>query len=151
MSKLTLVIPKLSEKSYGQSQNRVYTVLVDTATNKQTVIRAIEAQFNVEVKSVNIANIAGKAKRTISKNGRRTANGRDIDTKKAYVTLKEGFSLPFFEAIEEEQKQSDKIQDELAKKAEKESAKQDKPKSRRLGRIKSVTPADQDKKEKKAA
>lgn len=114
MKSLSL-LPRLSEKTYGLSERRVYVVDVPKNANKLIIKQAVEAQFDVKVSHVNIANISGKAKRTVSKNGRRVAKGRDSDVKKAYVTLREGFSLPFFQAIEEEEKQSEKLQQELEK------------------------------------
>ena len=126
MDKHVDLLPVLSEKTYTVSEKGVYCVVVDKSINKNGVKRAIESQFEVKVKSVNIINVKGKAKRTISKNGRRIAHGFDNDKRKAYVSLKQGFSLPFFAAIEEEEKQSEKVQAELTKQQEKE----DKPKKR---------------------
>ncbi len=135
MSKDITLKPKLSEKTYAQSMNRVYAFEVPRDANKHTVARAVEAQFEVTVTEVNIANKRGKAKRTISQGGRRVAQGRDAATKKAYVTLAEGNSLPFFAAIEEaEEKQADtqaKVEKAAAKSAAKEAkkeAKDEKPK-----------------------
>lgn len=125
------LLPRLSEKTYGLSNSRVYVVDVNRTTNKLTVKKAIEIQFDVKVTNVNITNIGGKAKRNISKNGRRISPGRDNDIKKAYVTLAEGYSLPFFNAIEEEEKQAEKVQDEITKQKDKET----KPK-KRIARIK---------------
>jgi len=126
------LIPRLSEKTYGLSNNRVYIVDVNKSSNKITIKKAIESQFDVVVSKVNIANIGGKAKRNISKNGRRVSPGKDIDIKKAYVTLAEGSSLPFFNAIEEEEKKSEKIQQEIDKQQDKEN----KPKKKRLSGFK---------------
>jgi large subunit ribosomal protein L23 len=135
MDKHVTLKPKLSEKTYAQSLNRVYAFEVPRDVNKHTIARAVEAQFDVKVTEVNIANKPGKAKRTISQGGRRVANGREAATKKAYVTLAEGNSLPFFAAIEEaEEKQADtqtKVEKAVAKTAAKDAkkeAKQDKPK-----------------------
>ena len=63
--------------------------------------RAVASQFDVTVTDVNIANVKGKAKRTISAKGRRVSKGRQNDVKKAYVTLKVGDKLSIFAAIEE--------------------------------------------------
>jgi large subunit ribosomal protein L23 len=124
MSKHITLKPKLSEKTYAQSAKRVYAFVVPREVNKHTVARAVEAQFEVKVSEVNIVNLKGKAKRTISKGGRRVANGRDNATKKAYVTLAEGNELPFFAAVEEaEEKQAD-TQAKVEKAAEKSAAKQ---------------------------
>ena len=103
--------------------------------NKHDIKRAIESQFSVKVLKVNITVISGKAKRTISRGGRRVAKGSNSDIKKAYITLTEGNSLPFFEAIEEEEKQAQKVQEEISKKQSKEQAKEEsktKPKRRSI-------------------
>lgn len=124
MSKQLILKPHLSEKTYAQSEKRVYAFEVPRDVNKHTIARAVEAQFDVKVTEVNTTNYKGKAKRTISQGGRRVANGREAATKKAYVTLVEGNSLPFFAAIEEaEEKQAD-TQAKVAKAAEKSAAKE---------------------------
>ncbi len=123
MDKRISLLPRLSEKSYGLSQNRVYVIDVDKSANKLSIKRAVEESFDVKVFSVNLTNIAGKAKRSSSKNGRRIAKGKDKDVKKAYVTLKESYSLPFFDAIEEEDKKSEKVQAEIEKQQQKEEKK----------------------------
>lgn len=129
MSKTLSLRPRLSEKTYGQSENRVYVVEVPTDTNKHTVARAIEAQFEVKVVKVNMTNIRGKSKRIISISGKRmvNANGRRNDIKKAYVTLAEGNSLPFFAAIDEAEEKEQAVQSKVDKAAEKQAAKEAKP------------------------
>ncbi|HEX7633556.1 MAG TPA: 50S ribosomal protein L23 [Candidatus Saccharimonadales bacterium] len=129
MSKSLTLRPRLSEKTYGLSAARVYVVEVPASANKHTVARAIEAQFEVKVAKVNITNITGKAKRTISITGKRmvNSNGKRSDIKKAYVTLAEGNSLPFFAAIEEEEQSEQKAQEQFDKVAEKQAAKEAKP------------------------
>jgi len=94
--------PRMSEKAYRQSlQTNTYIFDVPANANKHSIARAVAAQFEVVVKSVNVTNLDGKAKRTVTK--RRQVAGRQNDIKKAYVTLAEGSSLPFFaaEAAEE--------------------------------------------------
>ena len=78
---------------------------VDKSVNKHSIARAVEAQFEVKVSSVNTTTIPGKAKRTVSVNGKHVKNaaGKRSDLKKAYVTLRGGDSLPFFDAVEEEE------------------------------------------------
>jgi len=129
MYKTLILKPRLSEKSYGLSQNRTYVFDVPGNLNKHTVANAVAAQFDVVVTNVNITNIPGKAKSTIYKGGRRVA-GRESDTKKAYVTLAEGNSLPIFAAIEEEEAKQEATQEKLdkvaAKAAEKEAKKAEK-------------------------
>lgn len=90
------LVPKLSEKTFGLSQDRnVYTFKVPKTANKLTVERAVSSQFDVTVTSVRMANIKGKAKRTIRRRTRPVA-GKTAGIKKAYVTLKAGDKLPIF-------------------------------------------------------
>lgn len=95
MSKTMILKPRVSEKSYGQSQDNVYVFSVDKSADKLSIARAVEAQFDVTVKTVNTVVSKGKAKRTIRKGGHPVA-GRTSDFKKAYVTLKEGDSIALF-------------------------------------------------------
>ncbi|HUC89861.1 MAG TPA: 50S ribosomal protein L23 [Patescibacteria group bacterium] len=115
MSKTTLLRPRLSEKTYllGTTK-RVYVFDVPGDINKAGVTAAVEAQFEVQVLSVNIANIQGKVKRTVRKGGR-PVMGRRNDIKKAYVTLIEGQKLPFFDEPEKDKKDK-KASDKAAKK-----------------------------------
>lgn len=121
--------PRLSEKTYGLSESRVYVVEVPQDTNKHSVARAVEAQFEVKVTKVNIVNIKGKSKRIVSLTGKRMKNaeGKRNDIKKAYVTLAKGHSLPFFAAIEEEEQKEEAIQEKVDKAAAKQAAKDAKP------------------------
>lgn len=125
MSKAITLRPRLSEKTYGQSENRVYVMDVPRDVNKLVVAHAVEAQFEVKVTKVNIANIPGKAKRVISLTGKRAKNtqGTRSDIRKAYVTLAEGHSLPFFEAIEAEEAKEEAAQAKIDKAVEKQAAK----------------------------
>jgi len=108
MDKHMILKPRLSEKSYGLSlAGNTYVVEVPGNANKHTVASAVAAQFDVTVTNVNITNIKGKATRTVRKGGR-PVNGQRSDMKKAYVTLKEGDKLPFFEAEEEADKKAEK-------------------------------------------
>jgi large subunit ribosomal protein L23 len=143
MAKHISLKPKLSEKTYAQSMNRVYAFEVPRDVNKHTIARAVEAQFEVKVTEVNVTNHKGKAKRTISQGGRRVANGREAATKKAYVTLAEGFSLPFFAAIEEAEEKQENVQAQVDKAAAKTAAKEAKQevKAEKPKRVVSKKPA----------
>jgi large subunit ribosomal protein L23 len=119
MEKQMILKPRLSEKTYGMSvAGNVFVFEVPGDANKHTVARAVAAQFSVTVIDVNIVNVKGKAKRTVRKGGRPTA-GKRSDIKKAYVALKQGDTLPFFD-VEEEAKPA-KADKKAAKKAEKET------------------------------
>jgi large subunit ribosomal protein L23 len=104
MDKFMALRPRISEKTYALSlARRTYVVEVPGSANKDTVAKAVAAQFGVTVETVNIIVVKGKAKRTVRKGGRPTM-GRRSDVKKAYVTLKEGDKLPFFAEPEEDKK-----------------------------------------------
>ena len=74
----------LSEKSYGLMEQNTYTFFVDPSANKTQIKIAVEEIFGVDVASVNTANREGKRKRS------RTGYGQRKNTKRAYVTLREG-------------------------------------------------------------
>jgi large subunit ribosomal protein L23 len=119
MDKLMVLKPRLSEKTFGLSQSQnVYVFVVPTNASKQAIAAAVSAQFGVKVTQVNTTNVKGKAKRTVRKRARPTM-GQRSDTKKAYVALKEGDSLPFFETEDDKKKKSDKKADKADKKEKK--------------------------------
>lgn len=129
MSKTITLRPRLNEKTYELSSARVYVFEIEKGVNKHSIARAVEAQFEVKVASVNTANITGKAKRTMNLTGKRAANsnGKRNDIRKAYVTLMEGHSLPFFDAVEEAEEKQDAIQTKVDKAAAKQADKAAKP------------------------
>jgi large subunit ribosomal protein L23 len=121
MEKTIVLKPRMSEKSYMLSQvSRTYVIEVPGSASKDLIAKAVTAQFNVAVETVNVMNIKGKAKRTVRKGGRPTM-GKRSDFKKAYVTLKEGNKLPFFAEIEEEAAKAEKAAAKNAKKDKKET------------------------------
>lgn len=128
MSRILVIKPRLSEQTYAQSQkNRTYVFEVAKSANKHDVARAVAAQFNVGVESVNMVNVKGKQKATVSLTGRRRGNaGMRSDVKKAYVKLIKGASLPIFAAVEEAQHQEETAQeqaDKLIAKSQKKAVK----------------------------
>src|SRR5665213_826295 len=101
MYKQILLKPRISEKAYGLSQtDNVYVFSVPQSANKLTVGRAVAAQFKVEVKDVRIAHLPPTPKRSIRNGGRKVNKGFQPGIKKAYVTLKEGESIPIYAAEE---------------------------------------------------
>ena len=83
----TIVAPVITEKATMASEhNQVIFKVAKTATKPQ-IKEAIEALFDVKVKSVNTLNRKGKKKRF------RGITGRQKDIKKAIVTLQEGHSI----------------------------------------------------------
>lgn len=133
MDKSITLRPRLSEKTYALSESRVYVVEIPKGVNKHGVARAVEAQFDTKVVNVRIANIPGKAKQTRNLTGSRYARsmGKRSDVRKAYVTLAEGHSLPFFAAVEEEEAKEQKAQEQIDKAATKQASKEEKKTSRR--------------------
>ncbi len=131
MSKSIVLEPRMNEKTYELSNKGVYVFNIAPDVNKHSVARAVEAQFEVKVATVNILNIPGKAKRVISVTGKRVKNaeGKRSMIKKAYVTLAEGNRLPIFAAIEEADAAEVETQakiDKAAEKAAKKTKKDDK-------------------------
>jgi large subunit ribosomal protein L23 len=131
MYKQIALKPRLSEKSYALSQNRVYVFAVPGDANKHSVARAVEAQFDVKVSDVNISVLKGKSKRTVSQKGRRQLKGMTSDVKKAYVTLVEGNSLPIFAAEAESEVKQEKVQTQVDKAAAKQAEKDAKEAAKR--------------------
>lgn len=76
--------PILSEKTYQQMANNVYTFAVDPRTNRAEVKKTIEFIFDVKVAKVNIINIDKQPKKL----GR--FQGFTNRVKKAIITLSEG-------------------------------------------------------------
>lgn len=136
------MLPLLNEKTYGLSKSKnVFVFKVPMSTNKPTVARAVQAQFNVEVIAVNTAVVKGKAKRTMSLTGRRSLNseGHRPDFKKVYVTLKNGQSLPFFESIEEEEEKREANQEKFNQAARKQAEKESKAESKIKAKTETTT------------
>ena len=87
--------PLLSEKVMEQKETEnIVAFEVDSRANKIEVKKAVEAQFkDVKVEDVRILRGHGKVRRQ----GR--YEGRRADWKKAYVRLKEGSKIEFFEGV----------------------------------------------------
>jgi len=87
-----LIRPLITEKisMLQETENKVAFV-VDKTANKIEILKAVESRFSVKVKKVATANMKGKLKRM----GR--FEGRRAGWKKAIVTLREGFTIDFFE------------------------------------------------------
>lgn len=95
--RLTEVIrrPLITEKSTAlRDERNIVAFEVDRRANKIEVKKAIEAQYNVKVAEVRVANMHGKTRR------RGRFVGRRPDWKKAYVRLAEGEKpIEFFEGV----------------------------------------------------
>ncbi|GFO66204.1 MULTISPECIES: 50S ribosomal protein L23 [Geomonas] len=85
--------PLITEKTTVEKDDKnVIAFVVNGAANKIEIKAAVEQLFNAQVAAVNTVNVAGKTKRTARGIGKRS------NWKKAYVTLKEGSNVDFFEA-----------------------------------------------------
>lgn len=118
--------PRMSEKAYAISkQLNTYVFVVPKNANKVTVAAAVEADYKVEVVSVNIGNVSGKVKRSYRRGGRPIV-GQDRDVKKAYVRIKDGQQIPIFAAIDEEEAKAAKTAEQVEKAAAKRAKKEGK-------------------------
>lgn len=84
--------PLVTEKTtLEKDAKNVISFEVDRNANKIEIKNAVEKLFKVEVSEVNTVNVAGKLKRVGRHYGKRS------NWKKAYVSLKEGNNVDFFE------------------------------------------------------
>lgn len=84
--------PLITEKATLAKDNQnVVAFVVSRDANKIEIKEAAEKLFKVEVSAVRTINVAGKIKRAGKSVGKRS------NWKKAYVTLKEGSNVDFFE------------------------------------------------------
>ncbi len=90
--------PLLTEKLNNQADTlNIVGFIVDRKANKLQIKQAVEQMYNVVVTDVNTANYMGKVKGRFTKSGYLV--GRENNTKKAYVTLKEGDKIDFYSNI----------------------------------------------------
>ena len=89
-----IVAPLITEKGtiIGEKANQV-VFRVRPEASKDKIRLAVEGLFKVTVTQVRIANFMGKERR------RGRIAGRRPNWKKAYVTLKEGDRIEFFEGM----------------------------------------------------
>lgn len=123
MSKIMPLKPRMSEKAYALS-HAINTFVFDVPknANKLEVAKAVESQFSVTVEQVRILVSKGKVARSIRIGGtRKNVSGKRVDTKKAYVRIKEGDSIPIFASIDEAEEKAKKAEAKAAKKQKKES------------------------------
>ncbi len=90
------LIPKISEKSFLLSENNTYVFMVPLSATKVTVREAVEQQFGVTVTGVRVSVNKGKKKTSVKKRVS-PVDGFRKDTKRAYVTIKDGDNIPVFE------------------------------------------------------
>jgi large subunit ribosomal protein L23 len=84
--------PLVTEKTATEKDaNNVVAFVVNKDANKIEIKQSVEKLFKVEVTAVKTINVAGKVKRVGKNLGKRS------NWKKAYVTLKKGSNIDFFE------------------------------------------------------
>jgi large subunit ribosomal protein L23 len=102
VSKILVLKPRLSEKTYAMSENlNVYTFEIPADATKHTVAAAVKAQYDVSPTNVRVAAVHGKTQRSYRRGGRNVRSGQRANIRKAYVTLKEGDQLPIYAAVDE--------------------------------------------------
>ena len=93
-----LIKPIITEKmtNISEKANR-YGFIVDVKASKLQIKKAVEDMYKVDVKSVNTMNYDGKLKTRFTKKA--VIKGRQINRKKAIVSLGEGQVIDFFSNI----------------------------------------------------
>ena len=85
-----IIRPVISEQSFDQTEDGVYTFEVAKQANKIQIADAVEKIFDVTVTKVNTLNVKPKMKRV------RYKEGATRTWKKAMVTLAEGEAIEVF-------------------------------------------------------
>jgi large subunit ribosomal protein L23 len=83
--------PIITEKAMKLGEQRQYVFEVDPKANKIEIKKAVEEMFEVKVESVRTLRVKGKQRTRYTRRG--VMRGRTPLRKKAYVTLKEGYSI----------------------------------------------------------
>ncbi|MBO4300121.1 MAG: 50S ribosomal protein L23 [Desulfovibrio sp.] len=90
-----LLKPLMTEKvTYVRDSSRQVVFLVHTGANKLEIKQAVEKAFDVKVEAVNVVR---RAPRNRERQGR--VVGRKPGWKKAYITLRQGDKIEFFEGV----------------------------------------------------
>jgi large subunit ribosomal protein L23 len=92
--------PIITEKAMSMSESRQYAFEVDPKANKIQIKKAVEELYEVKVDNVRTLRLKGKNKSRYTKQG--LMRGKTPLRKKAYVTLKEGFSIEIVSGAQEE-------------------------------------------------
>ena len=89
-----IIRPVVTEKSYVLADAGKYTFRVHDHAHKTQIRQAVEAMFDVKVVAVRTASVKSKPKR------RGVNAGRTRTWKKAIVQVREGDTIPIFQAFE---------------------------------------------------
>lgn len=97
-----IIKPIISEKSFNQASENVYTFFVPMKANKVQIAHHVKELFKVDVENVRTVIIKGKKKRI------RGFEGRRSDKKKAFVLVKKGQKIKIFGTNEDDKKSKKK-------------------------------------------
>jgi large subunit ribosomal protein L23 len=89
-----IIRPVVTEKSYVLADAGKYTFRVHDHAHKTQIRQAVEQMFDVKVVAVRTASVKSKPKR------RGVTSGRTRQWKKAIVQVREGDTIPIFQAFE---------------------------------------------------
>jgi large subunit ribosomal protein L23 len=89
-----IIRPVVTEKSYVLADAGKYTFRVHDNAHKTQIRQAVEQMFEVKVVDVRTATVKSKPKR------RGVTSGRTRHWKKAIVQVREGDTIPIFQAFE---------------------------------------------------
>ena len=92
-----LLIPRATEKTYGQQTQHTYVFNVPLSAGKLEIARAVAAEYKVTV--VDVRTLIRKGKPTRFSRGKRAYPGTTYRQPKkfAYVTLKDGDKIKVFD------------------------------------------------------
>ena len=89
-----IIRPVVTEKTYVLADAGKYTFRVHDHAHKTQIRQAVEQMFDVKVVGVRTASVKSKPKR------RGVTSGRTRQWKKAIVQVREGDTIPIFQAFE---------------------------------------------------
>jgi large subunit ribosomal protein L23 len=89
-----IIRPIVSEKTFALAEASKYTFRVHDKAHKTQIRQAVEELFDVKVVAVRTASVKSKPKR------RGHTSGRTRQWKKAIVQVREGDTIPIFQALE---------------------------------------------------
>jgi large subunit ribosomal protein L23 len=92
--------PIITEKAMSLGHTRQYAFEVSPDSTKIDIKKAIEELYEVKVDSVRTLRVKGKNKSRFTKKG--LMKGRTKLRKKAYITLREGYSIEIVSGAQEE-------------------------------------------------
>jgi len=118
-TKLNILEPRATEKTYLEQTKRTYVFPVKLSASKQEIARMVEEEFKVKVTGVRT--LIRDGKKTKYSKGKHAYPGTTYrkDKKYAYVTLAEGHSIRVFEEAEKEDNKTSAKEAKADKKAEK--------------------------------